>query len=120
MQTSEDTAMLSALKDNSIDAYQYFFMKYYKPLCVKACQLLGNMERAKDTVQQIFIEVWKKGTYRDIRHSPGGYFYQLVCEQCRQMVTDAALEAERLKTQCPPCRTGPALIPQALHPQLLV
>jgi hypothetical protein len=38
MQISEDTAMLSALKDNNIDAYQYFFMKYYKPLCIKACQ----------------------------------------------------------------------------------
>lgn len=120
MQTSEDTAMLSALKDNSIDAYQYFFMKYYKPLCVKACQLLGNMEKAKDIVQQIFIEVWKNGTYRNIRHSAGGFFYQLVCEQSRKILSDASIEAEKLRTQCPPCQTGPALIPQALHPQLLV
>jgi hypothetical protein len=34
-------------------------------------------------------------------------------------MTNAAIEAERLKTQCPPCKTGPALVPQALHPQLL-
>lgn len=119
MEISEDTAMLSALKDNNLDAYQYFFMKYYKPLCVKACQLLGNMEKAKDIVQQLFIEVWKTGNYREIEHSPGGYFYRLVCRECRQLLMDAAIEAERLKTQCPPCQTGPALIPQALHPQLL-
>jgi DNA-directed RNA polymerase specialized sigma24 family protein len=62
MQISEDTAMLSALKDNNLDAYQYFFMKYYKPLCIKACQLTGNMEKAKEIVQQLFIEVWKSGT----------------------------------------------------------
>lgn len=116
MQLSEDTAMLSALKDNSLDAYQYFFMKYYKPLCMKACQLLGSMEKAKDTVQQLFIEVWKTGTYKEIKHSPGGFFYQLVCEHCGRLLKDA----ERMKTQCPPCQIGPAVIPQALHPQLLV
>lgn len=120
MQISEDTAMLSALKDNDLDAYQYFFMKYYKPLCIKACQLLGNMEKAKEVVQQLFIEVWKTGRYRNIQHSPAGYFFQLVCQHCKELQTDAVIEAERLKIRCPPCQTGPALIPQALHPQLLV
>ena len=120
MQNSEDTAMLSALKDNNLDAYQYFFLKYYKPLCIKACQLLGNMEKAKQIVQQLYIEVWKTETYRDIKHSPGGYFYHLVCQQCRQIQADATIESERLKTQCPPCQTGQALIPQALQPQLPV
>ncbi|SFE35933.1 hypothetical protein SAMN05518672_105395 [Chitinophaga sp. CF118] len=120
MQISEDTAMLSALKDNSLNAYQYFFMKYYKPLCIKACQMIGNMEKAKEIVQQLFIEVWKTGTYRSIEHSPGGFFYQLVCQQCREIKTNEDKETERLKTQCPPCKTGPALIPQALHSHLLV
>ena len=114
MHTSEDTAMLSALKDNNLDAYQYFFMKYYKPLCVTACQMLGNMDKARELVQQLFIEVWKTGAYRDIDQSPGGFFYQLVCSRCSQLL------AERIKAQCPPCKTGPALVPQALHPQLLV
>jgi DNA-directed RNA polymerase specialized sigma24 family protein len=116
MQTSEDTAMLSALKDNNLDAYQYFFMKYYKPLCVKACQMLGDMDKAKEMVQGLFIEVWQTGAYKKIDHSPGGFFYQLVCQECSQLQTDT----ERLKAQCPPCKIGPALIPQALHPQLLV
>lgn len=120
MQINEDAVMLSALRDNNLDAYQYFFMKYYKPLCVKAYQLSGNMEKAKEIVQRLFIEVWKTGTYRNIRHSPAGYFFQLVCQQCKELQTTVAIEAKRQKTQCPPCQTGPALIPQALHPQLLV
>jgi hypothetical protein len=114
MQLSEDTAMLSALKDNSLDAYQYFFTKYYKPLCIKACQILGSMEKAKTMVQKLFIEVWKTGSYKHIQHSPGGFFYQLVCERCREIQAEAA----RMKTQCPPCKTGPALIPTALQPQI--
>jgi DNA-directed RNA polymerase specialized sigma24 family protein len=112
MQTSEDITMLSALqKDNRIEAYQYFFMKYYKPLCFKAWQMLGNHERAKEVVQQLFIEVWRERAYRLISHSPGGFFYQLLYERCLQLQQAAA---------CPPCQTGPALVPQALPPQLAV
>lgn len=106
--------MLSALKqDNKLEAYRYFFLKYYKPLCLKACQMLGNVEQAKEEVQQLFIEVWLDRTYRKIAHSPGGFFYQLLYQRClsvkQQQVTTA--------TACLPCKTGPALIPKPLpHP----
>lgn len=114
MQTSEDITMLSALqKDNRIEAYQYFFMKYYKPLCFKACQMLGNQDRAKEIVQQLFIEVWREQAYRHISHSPGGFFYQLLYERCLQLQQAAT-------STCPPCQTGPALVPQPLAPQLAV
>lgn len=112
MQTSEDITMLSALqKDNRIEAYQYFFMKYYKPLCFKACQMLGSHERAKEVVQQVFIEVWQERAYRRISHSPGGFFYQLLYERCLHL---------QEVSKCPPCQAG-ALVPQqALSPQLAV
>lgn len=113
MQTSEDITMLSALqKDNRIEAYQYFFMKYYKPLCLKACQMLGNVDRAKTVVQQLFIDVWQEQTYRQIAHSPGGFFYQLLYERCLQIQQASA-------AICPPCKTGPALVPKPLHPHLV-
>lgn len=122
MYTSEDTAMLSALKqDNRLDAYQYFFTKYYEPLFIKAYEMLGNVQIAKDTIRQIFVEVWKTKAYKDIELSAAGFFYQLVYKRCSQLQKDtAAAAAERYKTQCPPCKTGPALVPQALHPQLIV
>ncbi|MCF6402524.1 hypothetical protein L3C95_06555 [Chitinophaga filiformis] len=114
MQISEDITMLSALqKDNRLEAYQYFFMKYYKPLCFKACQMLGDQERAKEVVQELFIEVWKKKSYRQIAHSPGGFFYHLLLERCRRIQQAPA-------SPCPPCQTGPALVPQALSSQLAV
>jgi DNA-directed RNA polymerase specialized sigma24 family protein len=115
MQTSEDTAMLSALKqDNKLEAYQFFFMKYYKPLCLRACQILGDADQARSMVQQIFIDVWKKQQYKDITESPGGFFYQLTEERCREKQAATAHD----KNHCVPCQTGPALIPQTLHPQL--
>lgn len=105
MQTSGDITMLSALqKHNRMEAYQYFFMKYYKPLCFKACQMLGNQDRAKEVVQQLFIEVWKARAYRHISHSPGGFFYQLLYERCLQL---------QQASICPLCQTDAPVPEQA-------
>lgn len=61
MQISEDTCMLSTLKqDNTLEADQSFFMEYYQPFCLKACQMPGNPEKVKAIVQQLSAEVWKK------------------------------------------------------------
>ena len=118
MQISEENAMLSALKkDNDLVAYEYFFKKYYKPLCNKACQMLEDTDKGIKTVQQLFIEVWKSRQYQLIQHSPGGFFYQLVYERCLQLRE----EAEKQKAACPPCQIGPALVPRALpHHQLII
>lgn len=117
MQTSEDIAMLSALKqDNKLEAYQYFFTKYYKALCVRACQILGDPEFARVTVQELFIEVWKQRKYKDIDQSAGGFFYLLTERRCRE-IQEARTQSENFKAICPPCQTGPALVPQALRPQ---
>ncbi|SFW88498.1 sigma factor [Chitinophaga sancti] len=121
MITSEDTAMLSALtKDNSLVAYQYFFMKYYKPLCLKASTMLGNMDEAREIVQKIFIEVWKTRQYQEIEHAPGGFFYQIVDARCRQLQEAALVTAQQYKATCPPCETGPALVPTSITTPLIM
>lgn len=121
MMTSEDTAMLSTLKeDNTLEAYQYFFMKYYKTLCLKACAMLGSMDEARNTVQQVFIEVWKSRRYQQIEHAPGGFFYQLVDARCRQIKEAAVISAQRYNATCPPCETGPALVPTSITPRLMM
>jgi DNA-directed RNA polymerase specialized sigma24 family protein len=121
MITSEDTAMLSALKkDNTLEAYQYFFMKYYKPLCLKASIMLGSMDEAREEVQKIFIEVWKTRQYQQIEHAPGGFFYQLVDARCRQLQETALTTAQQYKAPCPPCETGPALVPTSITTPLIM
>lgn len=82
MQQMDDSAMLLALKEGEIKAYQYFFMKYYKPLCLKARMMLNNMEDAEKLVRQLFVQVWEEKLYLEIEHSVGGYFYRLVHNSC--------------------------------------
>ncbi|WP_177230363.1 RNA polymerase sigma factor [Chitinophaga sp. CF118] len=82
----DDSAMLTALKGGDIKAYQYFFMKYYKPLCLKARMMLNSMQEAEQLVQQIFVEVWEERLYHEIEHSVGGYFYRKVHNSCVNLV----------------------------------
>jgi DNA-directed RNA polymerase specialized sigma24 family protein len=82
MQQMDDSAMLLALKEGEIKAYQYFFMKYYKPLCLKARMMLKNMDDAEKLVRDVFVKVWEEKLYLEIEHSVGGYFYRLVHNNC--------------------------------------
>ncbi|MBW8687553.1 sigma-70 family RNA polymerase sigma factor [Chitinophaga rhizophila] len=82
MQQMDDSAMLIVLKEGEIKAYQYFFMKYYKPLCLKARMMLNNMDEAEQLVRQLFVKVWEEKLYLEIEHSVGGYFYRLVHNSC--------------------------------------
>ena len=82
MRHMDDSAMLVALKEGEIKAYQYFFMKYYKPLCLKARMMLNNMEEAEQLVRHLFVQVWEEKLYLEIEHSVGGYFYRMVHNSC--------------------------------------
>lgn len=82
MRHMDDSAMLIALKEGEIKAYQYFFMKYYKPLCLKARMMLNNMEEAEQLVRHLFVQVWEEKLYLEIEHSVGGYFYRMVHNSC--------------------------------------
>ncbi|GAA3911946.1 hypothetical protein GO495_25700 [Chitinophaga oryziterrae] len=86
MQHMDDSAMLNALKGGDIKAYRYFFMKYYKPLCLKARMMLNSMEEAEQLVQKIFVEVWEEQLYLEIEQSVGGYFYRKVHNSCVNLV----------------------------------
>jgi DNA-directed RNA polymerase specialized sigma24 family protein len=86
MNSIDDMAVLSELKQGNIKAYQYFFLKYYKPLCLKAHTMLGNMRRAQDLVQHTFIRIWEQRLYLDIQQSVGGFLYQQVHLDCLEQL----------------------------------
>lgn len=87
MTSIDDMAVLSELKQGNIKAYQHFFLKYYKPLCLKAYTMLGNMKKAQDLVQHTFIRIWEEKLYLDIQQSVGGFLYQQVHLDCLNLQT---------------------------------
>jgi len=55
-------ALLSYILMASSDpqAFQKIFTQYYEPLCNYALRMLKDRAWAEDTVQELFIELWKK------------------------------------------------------------
>ncbi|GAA0536281.1 RNA polymerase sigma factor [Chitinophaga japonensis] len=87
MNSIDDMAVLSELKQGNIKAYQYFFLKYYKPLCLKAFTMLGSMKKAQDLVQHTFIRIWEQKLYHDVQQSVGGFLYQQVHIDCLNLLS---------------------------------
>ncbi len=85
MSNIDDAFKLSELKSGSIKAYEYFFMKNYKPLCYRAYLTLNNMREAEELVQCVLIQVWQKKQYHHIEQSVGGFFFRLVHEKCASL-----------------------------------
>ncbi|HEU4556182.1 MAG TPA: hypothetical protein VFS25_25265 [Chitinophaga sp.] len=102
MNSIDDKAVLSELKQGNIKAYQYFFLKYYKPLCLKAYTMLGNMRMAQDVVQHTFIRIWEQRLYLEIQQSVGGFLYQQVHVDCLKQLQQHPKNADDEKYQSKP------------------
>jgi DNA-directed RNA polymerase specialized sigma24 family protein len=102
MNSIDDKAVLSELKQGNIKAYQYFFLKYYKPLCLKAYTMLGNMQMAQDLVQHTFIRIWEQRLYLEIQQSVGGFLYQQVHLDCLKQLQQHPKNTDDEKYQSKP------------------
>ncbi|ASZ11697.1 sigma-70 family RNA polymerase sigma factor [Chitinophaga pendula] len=82
MSNETDAQLLSAVKAGNIKAYRRLFMKYYKPLCLKAYLVLDDMQQAETAVENIFVQLWEQKAYKDIPNAVGGYLCKLVHDNC--------------------------------------
>lgn len=82
MQELDDNALLALLKEDSLEAYEMLFKKYYKALCLQASLLLQDRAEAEDLVQELFIQIWDRKIYRQIDHALKSYLYRAVRNKC--------------------------------------
>ena len=65
-----DAAYWNRLKKGDAQGLGYFYDKYVDRLFVAATRITDNRELAKDTLQEVFIELWNyRNTLGDITHS---------------------------------------------------
>ncbi len=62
-----------ALKNGDEHALKAIFNQYYKYLIVTANNYIGDDQKAKDIVQDIFFELWKKRTQINVQSSLKAY-----------------------------------------------
>ena len=62
-------------------ALQSIFNQYYKYLLVTAYNIVGDNAKAKDLVQDVFFQIWKKRSQIDIQYSLKAYLRKAVVNQ---------------------------------------
>jgi RNA polymerase sigma-70 factor (ECF subfamily) len=88
----DEARLIEQLREGQEQAFESIFRQYYRPLTLFAVKYLGDLEEAKEVVQEFFIRLWSKHQTVDIRVSLKTYLYQGVRNACLNFI-----EADRVK-----------------------
>ena len=93
MHTLSDEQLVLLLKDDNRIAFSTLYDRYWEGMYRAAYALLRDEDAAKDIVQDIFLDLWKKRQTLQIVFFTG-YIFQSVKYQVAQQLRKAALSAE--------------------------
>jgi RNA polymerase sigma-70 factor (ECF subfamily) len=71
--THSDNELLRLLKQGNDDAFTEIYLRYWDKLIVVAMHRLGNMEEAREVVQNVFCNLWKRRASLEISHTLNTY-----------------------------------------------
>ncbi len=74
----EEKEWLQSMKAGDESALQKIFKHYYKYLVVTGYNITGDNEKAKDLVQDVFFELWKKREQIEVQTSLKAYLRRAV------------------------------------------
>jgi RNA polymerase sigma-70 factor (family 1) len=89
-----DMVYFSRLKAGEERAFDYFFNRYYSGLCVFANKFLRNSHSAEETVQNVFLKLWKNRNDIDIIVSVRAYLFTSVKNQCLDLLKHTKISRE--------------------------
>jgi RNA polymerase sigma-70 factor (ECF subfamily) len=79
---ANEELLLKELKSGDTKAYKTMYMRFEKQLLFEASRLLGNVEEAKDVVQDFFIDFFEKQRYKNIHTNLKGYLFISIRYNC--------------------------------------
>ena len=78
----DQTELLNQFRAGHKTAFEQVFKLYYKPLRLQAFLLLKNEDDAEDQVQQLFLDIWNQGLYKNVQHSLKAYLHTSIRNRC--------------------------------------
>ncbi len=90
MEQKEDH-MVEGLRSGRESAYQHLFELYYQKLVVFAMKYLGDLEIARDLVQDLFLSIYESRGSISIQTSLGSYLYGAVKNRCLNHIRHKAV-----------------------------
>lgn len=97
-----------ALHFTNLKGFKVLFETLYPSLCLFASKYLGDMDIAKDIVQEVFIKVWEKQPELRNHNAVKAYLYAMVKNHClnylqskhvKQMKKISSLDDQSLKIE---------------------
>lgn len=78
----KDRTLYERLRQGDINAYEQLFILYYQSLCLFGRKIIGDNERARDIVQDVFVTLYVQRATIDIHTSLKSYLFQCVNNAC--------------------------------------
>lgn len=86
MERDSDIALWKTIQNGDSLAFELLFRKYYPSLCIFAARITGNMDSAREVVQNLFVRLWENRTNIHIDHSLKSYLTVSVRRNCIRYV----------------------------------
>ncbi len=77
----EDKILLALLRDDSIEAFNALFRKYYRPLCAYAHRFVVR-EDVEEVVQDLFVWLWENRHRVAVHAALSVYLFRAVYARC--------------------------------------
>ena len=77
-----DEFLISELKNNSEQAFDCIFRRYYKGLCAYATNYVYDLDKAQSLVQDCFVKFWANRSTADSIESLPAYLSRMVRNRC--------------------------------------
>ena len=100
----EDKVLLAQLADGSRQAFDVLYNRYWRQVVNQAYKRMASVDAAQDIAQEVFLQLWKKGSQSAIENLPAylfvavrnGVFKHFEKENKYESLSDVAYELETL------------------------
>lgn len=77
-----DQDLIKAISDSDNQAFRALFDRYYKLMLGTAINIIKDVDAAKDAVQEVFLQLWKKRDSLNINSSLESYLKRAAINRC--------------------------------------
>jgi len=97
MSCVSENILLQGLIKGDAKAFEHLYKKEYNVLFSKAMKILGDEFKAKDAINEVFLQLWERNTFCNVKVSPEAYLMVILHHKCINMAARETKERARLR-----------------------
>lgn len=97
MSCVSENILLQGLKKGDAKAFEQLYKKEYNVLFSKAMKVLDDEFKAKDAINEVFMQLWERNTFKNVTVSPEAYLMVVLHHKCINMAVADTKARTKLK-----------------------